>query len=67
MGNAERKVLELQPPAGLLHQEPAALFAWWSSRRLLIVKDGDTLSLSADDVRALGRFVEASRIEEQLS
>lgn len=61
-----RKVLELEAPGILRREAPAATFAWFSTRQLLVIKDGDTITLSADDVRALGRFVEDSRIEEQL-
>lgn len=61
-----RAVLDLQPPAFVLRQEPPAEYCWWSSRRLLIIKDGETISLSPDDMRHLFAFIEASRIDEQI-
>ena len=43
-------------PSFLEKREPDAQFAWWSTGRLLIVKDGNTVSLSADDLANLRRF-----------
>ena len=43
-------------PGFLEKKEPDAEFAWWSTGRLLIVKDGTQISLSTDDLRALRRF-----------
>lgn len=56
----------LETPEFLKRAEAEALYAWWSSRRLLIIKDGATVSLCADDLRGLLRFLKASHVEEQL-
>jgi hypothetical protein len=45
-------------PDFLVKGEPDAVFAWISTRRLAIIKGEVAISLSADDVRALARFVE---------
>lgn len=54
-------------PSCIAKNEPDAIFGWFSTRRLLVIKDGVTVSLSADDVRKLGMFVEGCTIEAQLS
>lgn len=53
----------LETPEFLKPKEPPAIYAWFSTRRLLVVKDGAHISLSADDVRALARFVESCNAE----
>lgn len=45
-------------PGAIAKREPDAVFAWFSTNRLAIMKDGDAISLSADDVRSLARFVD---------
>lgn len=45
-------------PGAIAKREPDAVFAWFSTRRLVIMKDGDAISLSADDVSNLARFVD---------
>lgn len=43
-------------PGFLEKKELDAQFAWWSTGRLLIIKDGTQVSLSTDDLRSLRRF-----------
>lgn len=47
---------DVEIPAFLEKREPPAIFSWWSTGRLLIVKDGGQVSLSRDDLAALRRF-----------
>ncbi|OHC68606.1 MAG: hypothetical protein A3H93_09085 [Rhodocyclales bacterium RIFCSPLOWO2_02_FULL_63_24] len=54
-------------PGCIARRETDAVYAWFSTRRLQVVKGDVTLSLSADDLRALFNFVEGCVIEEQLS
>lgn len=54
-------------PSCLAKREPDAIYGWFSTRRLLVIKDGQQLTLSADDVKGLFNFVEGCTIEEQLS
>lgn len=54
-------------PGCIAKAEPDAIFAWYSTRRLLVIKDGVQISLSPDDILKLGRFVEGCTIEQQLS
>lgn len=53
-------------PGCIARREPEAEYSWSSKRRLAVVKGEQTLSLSADDLRALFNFVEANQIEVQL-
>lgn len=53
-------------PGCIAKREPDADYGWFSSRRLLVAKDGDAISLSADDLRRLFDFIEANNIEEQI-
>lgn len=46
-----------EPPLFLQRREAAAQFAYWSNGRLLIVKDGEQISLSPDDLAEFWRFV----------
>jgi hypothetical protein len=62
--NAPRIPAEI--PACLAKREEDAIYAWFSTRRLLVIKDGQQLTLSADDLRGLLRFVDANKIGEQL-
>lgn len=55
--NAPEVLKPREIPAFLLRTEPLAQFAYWSSGRLLIVKDEVTVSLSPDDLQELRRFV----------
>lgn len=45
-------------PGAIAKREPDAVFAWFPTNRLVIMKGGDAISLSADDVRSLARFVD---------
>lgn len=63
--NAPRIPAEI--PACIAKREPDAIYGWFSTRRLLVIKDGQQLTLSADDVKQLFNFVESCTIEEQLS
>lgn len=65
MNAPETKVLERQVPQFLLRQQPAR-FGWWSDRSLMIVKGTETMTLDADDIRALARFVEGCNAVDQL-
>lgn len=57
MSTAQRKTgAPVEIPGFLRKQEPDALYAWWSTGRLLIVKDDTQVSLSTDDLTALRRF-----------
>ncbi|MCX8017058.1 MAG: hypothetical protein N2690_04030 [Rhodocyclaceae bacterium] len=46
----------IEIPAFLEKREPDAVYSWWSTGRLLILKDGGQVSLSRDDLAALRRF-----------
>ena len=65
MNAPESKVLECPVPQFLLRQQPAR-FGWWSDRSLMIVKGNETMTLDADDIRALARFVEGCNAVDQL-
>lgn len=65
MNAPETKVLERQVPQFLLRQQPAR-FGWWSDRSLMIVKGEETMTLDADDIRAMARFVEGCNVESQV-
>lgn len=43
-------------PAFLERREPAAVYMWMSTRRLVIHKDKGRVDLSLDDLKALRRF-----------
>ena len=60
----QRDVREV--PGCIARREPDAEFSWSSKRRLQVVKGDNTISLSADDLRALFIFTEANQIEVQL-
>lgn len=60
-------LLPVEIPSCLTKREPDAIYAWFSTRRLLVIKDGKQLTLSADDVKGLFSFVDGCTIEEQLS
>lgn len=65
MNAPERKVLDHPVPHFLQREQPAR-FGWWSDRTLMIVKGDETMILDADDMRALGRFVEGCNVETQI-
>lgn len=44
-------------PGCIAKREPEAIFAWFSTNRLTVMKDGDAISLSADDLIILRRFL----------
>lgn len=56
----------LETPEFLKRREPDAIYMWTSTKRLIVTKDGDAISLSGDDIRALIRFFNASCVEDQL-
>jgi len=45
-----------EPPAFLRRDQPA-IYGWFSSGRLVILKEGDAISLSRDDLAELRRFI----------
>ena len=53
-------------PECIAKREPDAAYGWFSNRRLLVSKGDAAISLSADDLRGLLRFVETNQIEVQL-
>lgn len=55
--NAPEALKPREIPAFLQRNEPLAQFAYWSSGRLLIVKDEQAISLSPDDLLEMRRFV----------
>ncbi len=61
-----RRDLLLDVPDFLQRTGPAAIYGWMSSRTLLIIKDGENISLCADDIVALIGFISANGIGEQL-
>lgn len=65
MNAPETKVLERPVPQFLLRQQPAR-FGWWSDHSLMIVKGNEAMTLDADDIRALVRFVEGCNAVDQL-
>lgn len=65
MGAAEKKVLELQTPEFLKRGQPAS-FGWWSDRTLMIVKGDQVMTLDADDLRGMTRFVDGCNLDGQL-
>ena len=66
MNATERITLELGIPACIAKREPDAVYMWCSMRRLIILKDGDAINLSADDIRALARFVAGCNVDAQV-
>lgn len=62
--NAPRIPAEI--PACIAKREQDAIYGWFSTRQLLVVKDGKTITLSADDLLNLVRFIDRNTIEEQL-
>lgn len=65
MNAPETKMLARPVPQFLMRQQPAR-FGWWSDRSLMIVKGDETMTLNADDMRALARFVEGCNVEGQV-
>ncbi len=66
MNAPDRKVLDLGIPAFLERAEQAAVCLWSSAKRLVIVKDGDTVSLSPEDIKIVLDFVAMCNVEDQL-
>ena len=46
----------IEIPAFLERKEPAAVYMWLSTRRLIVQKGDEQLDLSLDDLLALRRF-----------
>lgn len=63
MNAPDRKVLTLDPPACIVRNEPAAVYMWMSTRRLIVQKGDEQLDLSLDDLRALRRFFDQFDME----
>ena len=63
MNAPDRKVLTLEPPACIERREPAAIYMWLSTRRLIIQKGDEQLDLSLDDIKAMRRFFDQFDIE----
>lgn len=53
----------IEMPAFLERKEPAAVYMWLSTRRLIIQKGDEQLDLSLDDLRALRRFFDRFDME----
>jgi hypothetical protein len=53
----------IAPPAFIERKEPAAVYMWLSTRRLIIQKCDEQIDLSMDDLRALRRFFEQFDME----
>lgn len=53
----------IEIPAFLERKEPAAVYMWLSTRRLIIQKGDEQLDLSADDLRAMRRFFDQFDME----
>lgn len=51
-------------PAFLEKKEPDAIYSWWSTGRLLILKGDGQVSLSRDDLANLRRFFDQFALEE---
>lgn len=62
--NAPRLPREI--PTCIAKREPDAIFGWFSTRQLMIIKGEQTMTLSADDLLGLVRFIDRNTIEEQL-
>jgi hypothetical protein len=65
MGAPDKKVIELEAPSFLKRKQPAR-FGWWSDGTLMIVKGDQEMTLDADDLRDLSRFVDGCNLESQL-
>lgn len=50
------RAAEVEPPAFLRREQPA-IFGWFSSGRLVILKGGEAISLDRDDLADLRRFL----------
>lgn len=65
--NAPRSITGLREiPGCIAKHEPEAVYAWFSTRRLVVTKGKQCIELSADDLRGLMRFVDGPSIEGQL-
>lgn len=65
MGAPDMQAQAVEVPQFLKRQQPAR-FGWWSDRTLMIVKGEETMTLDADDMRALARFVDGCNVEAQV-
>jgi hypothetical protein len=65
---AATKVLELGIPAFLQPPQPKeeAVYLWSSAHCLVVIRDGDSVTLTADDLHRLFNFVDDCKIEEQI-
>lgn len=66
MNAPDRKHLDMVVPAFLEKAEQAAVCLWSSARRLVIVKEGDSVSLSPADIRVVLDFIDMCNVEGQL-
>lgn len=53
-------------PGWIAKKQPDAVFAWVSTMQLDISKGDADVTLSADDLRRLMKFIDDNAIEEQL-
>lgn len=53
----------IEIPAFLERKEPAAVYMWLSTRRLIVQKGDEQLDLSLDDLLALRRFFDQFDME----
>lgn len=53
----------IEMPAFLERKEPAAVYMWMSTRRLIVQKGDEQIDLSLDDLRALRRFFDQFDME----
>lgn len=56
----------IEIPAFLDRKEPAAVYMWLSTKRLIVSKGEDQIDLSADDLLGLIRFFRQFDLEGQL-
>ena len=57
MNAPDRKLLALDIPGAIRRAASPAHYGWWSNRTLQIIKGDDVITLDADDIRALLRFI----------
>lgn len=58
MNAPHAKAIESPMPQFLKREQPAR-YGWWSNHTLVIEKGEQRITLDADDLRALSRFVES--------
>lgn len=66
MNAPERILTDAEAIPACLKLADEVCFMWSSKRCLIIIKDGDNVTLNAADLRKLFGFARASLIEEQL-